>query len=521
MKNSKLEVVPEETGSKLTVAAAEIPKGIPLCPFRVSSKATIVDDSEEFTASDEPLSKLGSDKDGLPRRLTAIEWYRLHSNTYGVTSFTAIERVLHSIEQSPSKMVELDFNRCGYSNLHIQIALDALLRIRPTWVTVLDLSHNQSINSSLARFLGNALQELQTIAYLSLSYCTLDDECVSILSDALSNSGVTTLHAEHCQITDRGGSALFRALAYSDCIEKLFLSWNQLEVASGVAIGAFLAVQRTTISELHLAGNQLYREQSAIPLLKGLIGNEAITYLDLSWNGLRGEEIARTLLKAVQQTKLLYLSLEHNLLATEEMPVLVKLMAKSESLQELHLGGNYLTEECSIDLIKAFTRSSSMLVLSLGPHYFITTRAVKLCRLCRKRNPQKTIIYRGVLLNNPPRPVDVQEMLLDRARFLATKPKKPKLKRDFGHLMLQLQALVSRTSSDGEDPATVSRDEFAKAVKTFRVKLDRPLLEAMMDAFAVGRDQVNVAAMATKYLTKHPTAERPVEKSAERRTKAK
>ncbi|XP_050091763.1 uncharacterized protein LOC126575220 [Anopheles aquasalis] len=518
MKNSKLEVIPGESESKLEVAAVDV-RMVPLCPFRVDSKATIVDDSEEFTAPHEPLSKLGSDKDGLPGRLSAIEWYRLRSNTYGVTSFAAIERVLRTIEISPSAMVGLDLNRCGYSSLHIQIALDAVLRIRPTWVTVLDLSHNQSMNTSLARFLGNALQELQTIAYLSLSYCTLDDECVSILSDALSNSGVSTLHAEHCHITDQAGSILFRALAYSDCIEKLYLAWNHFEVASGIAIGAFLATQRTTISELHLAGNRLHAEQSAIPLLKGLAGNEAITYLDLSWNGLRGEEIARTLLKAVQQTKkLMHLSLEHNLLATEEMPAVVKLVAKSESLQELHLGGNYLTEECSIDLIKAFTRSTSMAVLSLGLDYFITNRAAKLCQLCRKRNPQKTIIYRGVLLSNPPRPVDVQEMLLDRARYLASKPKKPKLKRDFGHLMLQLQAAIR----SGQDQTTVTRDEFVKAVKTFRIKLDRPLLEAMMDAFAVGRDNVNVAAMATKYLTKHPTSKRPdEEKRTERRTKAK
>ncbi|XP_035777884.1 uncharacterized protein LOC118458992 [Anopheles albimanus] len=519
MKHSKLNVVSEESESKLDATAMEIQR-VSQCPFRVDSKATIVDDSEEFTVSDEPLRKLGSDNDGLPRRLSAIEWYRLRSNTYGVTSFAAVERMLRSIEISHSALMEFDLNRCGYSNLQLQIALDALLRIRPTWVTVLDLSHNHSINPSLARYLGNVLQELQTIAYLSLSHCTLDDECVAILSDALSNSGISTLHAEHCHMSDMGGSVLFRALAYSDCIEKLFLGWNRLEIASGVAIGAFLATQRTTISELHLAGNLLYSEQSGIPLLKGLAGNEAITHLDLSWNGFRGEEIARTLLKAVLQTKLMYLSLEHNLLATEEMPALVKLVAKSESLQELHLGGNYLTEDCSVDFIKAFTRSSSMVVLSLGLNYFITSRAAKLCQLCCKRNPQKTVIYRGVLLNNPPRPIDVQEMLLDRARFLASKPKKPKLKRDFGQLMLQLQALVSKVPS-AQDQPTVTRDEFAMAVKTFRIKLDRPLLEEMMDAFAVGRDHVNVAAMATKYLTKHPMTERPVEKSTERRTKAK
>lgn len=114
MKNSKLNVVLEESESKLDGTAMEIQR-VSQCPFRVDSKATIVDDSEEFTVSDEPLRKLGSDNDGLPRRLSAIEWYRLRSNTYGVTSFAAVERMLRSIEISPSALVEFDLNvSCRY-----------------------------------------------------------------------------------------------------------------------------------------------------------------------------------------------------------------------------------------------------------------------------------------------------------------------------------------------------------------------------------------------------------------------
>lgn len=128
------------------------------------------------------------------------------------------------------------------------------------------------------------------------------------------------------------------------------------------------------------------------------------------------------------------------------------------------------------------------------------------------RDPSKTISYQGVLMANPPRPVDVPEMLLDRCRFLGFKPKKKKLKRDLGHLMLQLQQLES---------APLERDAFVATVKKFRIKLDRPLLEALMDAFPTGKRQVDGAAMAVKYLGKYPTEPPPPKVKKAKKKKGK
>lgn len=127
-----------------------------------------------------------------------------------------------------------------------------------------------------------------------------------------------------------------------------------------------------------------------------------------------------------------------------------------------------------------------------------------------KRDPTKSIIYQGVLLSNPPRPVDVPEMLLDRCRFLGFKPKKKKRKRDLGHLMLQLQKL--------ENPL-LEREDFIAMVKKFRIKLDKSLLGSLMDAFAE-RKLIDSAAMAVKYLGKYPT-ELPPEKPKKAKKKRK
>uniref|UniRef100_A0A182JX38 Uncharacterized protein n=1 Tax=Anopheles christyi TaxID=43041 RepID=A0A182JX38_9DIPT len=69
----------------------------------------------------------------------------------------------------------------------------------------------------------------------------------------------------------------------------------------------------------------------------------------------------------------------------------------------------------------------------------------------------------------------------------------------------------------GDAESTVlTREEFELALKQFRVKLDRPLLEELMDAFEVPKKMVDTSAMALKYLSKHPT-ERPIVKSAKRK----
>ncbi|XP_053660046.1 uncharacterized protein LOC128709088 [Anopheles marshallii] len=474
-----------------------------ICPFRVSSQSSVVDDAEEFAFLEDPCSRLAS-TDGDDEPHTVSEWYRRQCFIYSATTFRNIEELLQSIEQNPSANVELDWNRCGYTNLHIQIALDAVLRTRPQCLTRLDLCRNRLFNSSLACLVANVLQELQTIVQLTLSYNTINDECMGILCNALSNSGVCLLEAAYCQISDRAGSLLFGALMYSDCIESIDLSWNHLDISSGPAIGRFLSTQRT-LKELVLIGNHLYHgEQCIVPLLVGTIGNDTLEHLDLSWNGLRGEEFGRAILKAIPQTKLKRLKLEHNLLRGLEMSFVARMMKKSETLEQLWLGSNMFEDNVTLDLVRTFVRHPTLNVLSLGSFHFVSQAVAKLCRLGLRKNPTKMIIYQGVLRAEPARPVDVQEMLLERCRFLALKPKKIKLKRDIGHLMLQLAAAEN---------TILAREEFLLVVKRFRVKLDRSLVEALMDAFEVPKKLVDTGAMARKYLTKHPT-EPPIVKPA-------
>lgn len=127
------------------------------------------------------------------------------------------------------------------------------------------------------------------------------------------------------------------------------------------------------------------------------------------------------------------------------------------------------------------------------------------------RDPSKLITFQGILLANPPRPVDFPEMLLDHCRFLGFKPKKKNNKRNLGHLMLQLRSL--------EEPLMPPKD-FQAAVKKFRIKLDKSLMGTLMDTFSERR-LVDTGAMATKYLQKYPTEPPPIEEKKKTKKKNK
>lgn len=367
--------------------------------------------------------------------------------------------------------------------------------------------------------LANLLQLSRRIARLDFSHCTLSDgEVVKILTDALSTSTVRSVNLSHCQLSDTGGVELFKALSMSDCIEEVDVSWNQLQHRSGVAAGLFLGLS-PTIRELNLEGNYLYLEKECIvPFLKELAKNQSLKMLNLSWNALRGSLFGSALLKAIVASGLEVLNLEMNCLRSEEALSLLKAFRKCERLREIFLGGNFFSEDDLKELVKAFGRNPNMSLLSLGQYQFVSkvtgrvglscldssidfhSYKLQLSKRFMNRDPSKRITYQGVLMANPPRPVDVPEMLLDRCRFLGFKPKKKKRKRDLGHFMLQLQKL--------ENPL-LERDDFLAMVKKFRIKLDKSLNESLMDAFTE-RKLVDGAAMAVKYLAKYPTEPPPV-----------
>uniref|UniRef100_A0A1Q3FTA4 Putative leucine-rich repeat protein n=1 Tax=Culex tarsalis TaxID=7177 RepID=A0A1Q3FTA4_CULTA len=514
---------PPESPPDVTESAHELPPDdalpqpvrLRICPFRgADSQSTIVDESEEFPEPVDPWKRLAEDPE-RDRKRSFMELYRTECRKYGVTPLGYVKDILGRVDTGLPEQVEVDLNRFGLSNLQTQIVLDCLAVACPERLALVDLRHNLLMSVPMAHAVANLLQAAQNIRELDLSHSRLsDDQVVAVLAKALSTSSIRKLNLARCHISDAGGAVLFGELVLSE-IREVDVSWNRLEHRSGVAVGLFLA-GCPTVEELNLEGNLLYVEkESIVPLLKQLTKNEGLKKLNLAWNALRGPLFGQALFKALTTCGLEVINLEMNYMQSEEAVFLLKIFKKCESLREIFLGGNFFAEDDLKELVKFFGRNPNMKVLSLGKYQFVNKIAGRLSRRFMNRDPSKTVTYQGVLMSNPPRPVDVPEMLLDRCRFLGLKPKKKKLKRDLGHLMLQLQQL------DGGG-TVLERDAFAAAVKKFRIKLDRPLLEALMDAFPTGKKQVDGAAMAAKYLGKYPTEPPPPKvKKAKKKKKGK
>ncbi|XP_053686109.1 uncharacterized protein LOC128735646 [Sabethes cyaneus] len=490
---------------------------IQFCPFRgVSSKSTIVDESEEFPEPIDPLGLLEEEPPLIVQKRNYLQLYLDESRKYGVTPLGYVREILEKVDEGSEKMMEIDLNRFGCSNLQVQILLDCLAQACPDRMTKLNLDHNLLMNNALACHLADFLHVAQGITELSIANCHLNDvEAVKVLAEALSTSSVQRLNLASCQLGDAGGAVLFRALTLSDSIQFIDVSWNRLEHSAGFAAGQFLS-GNSTLEELILEGNRLYLEKECIvPFLKELAKNGTLRKLNLAWNALQGASFGKALYKALIGSAVEVLNLEMNCLRSEEAHDLLRVFRKCDTLREIHLGGNFFAVDEMKELVKQFAKNPVLKLLSLGKYQFVSKVTGRLSKRFMTRDPTKQITFGGILLANPPRPVDVPEMLLDRCRFLGFKPKKKKRKKDLGHLMLQLQRL--------EQPL-ISREDFIATIKKFRIKLDKSLMGSLMDTFG-DRKLVDTGAMASKYLEKYPTEPPPVKqkkkKSAKRKKKNK
>lgn len=57
---------------------------------------------------------------------------------------------------------------------------------------------------------------------------------------------------------------------------------------------------------------------------------------------------------------------------------------------------------------------------------------LQLIEKIKKRNKKLQITYQGTMMTNPPQEPNFKDILMDRIKFLAQKPKKAKLKKNMG-----------------------------------------------------------------------------------------
>lgn len=130
---------------------------------------------------------------------------------------------------------------------------------------------------------------------------------------------------------------------------------------------------------------------------------------------------------------------------------LMPAVAKSSSLRELYFGENPWTEKDWKSILNVCQKPSNLNILDLGMHTYLTEDCVKvqkklkirldvvcisfqfqLIRRGMRTNPELEIIYKGQIKEQPAEVVNFKNILVDRLKALAMKPKKKKLRKNMG-----------------------------------------------------------------------------------------
>lgn len=257
------------------------------------------------------------------------------------------------------------------------------------------------------------------------------------------------MNLANCNISDDGGEAIARSFFINHKCEALNLSGNRLGLNFAKVFEEVLKDNKM-LRWLDLSHNSLYEDHAIVHILKGLQENEMLECLNLSWNALGGEPFGKILSKSIKSSKLRVLNMENNRMATFELKKLALGVKFSKTLEEVYLAGNMMLNGEDVNFINAFTSKKSVLsLMSFGRWFHLSQDAFRVCfrfrfdhlmtlsslqllRDIKLYKPDIEVIYKGVILPNPPRPVVMLDVLADRAKALAMKPKNKILKRDMG-----------------------------------------------------------------------------------------
>lgn len=132
-------------------------------------------------------------------------------------------------------------------------------------------------------------------------------------------------------------------------------------------------------------------------------------------------------------------------IADQIMPAL----SKSSSLRELYLGANPWKEADWKNILNVYQKPSDLTILGLGVHTYLTADCVKviyhsylglfrtsfrfqIVRRATTVNSELKIIFKGQIKDRPVEDANFKNILVDRLKALAMKPKKKKLRKDMG-----------------------------------------------------------------------------------------
>ncbi|XP_078034384.1 uncharacterized protein LOC144468642 [Augochlora pura] len=366
-------------------------------------------------------------------------------------------------------------------------------------VDVVDLTGNW-LSEDACYHLSELLQTNNTIHKMVLAGCRIGPKGAWRLQDGISDSQtLAELDVSECNLGAEGFAYIAEAVCQSDHLKELIMNDNQLDEACANDLNHLITAS-DTLTKLRLSWNSLYSAETWKKLCKALETNEVLEELDLSWNALGNECVNYLRLLLSHSPPVKKLIMTGNRFNEEDAAIIARGLAKNETLEELHIGNNPLKAEGALELIRAVTPQvspgSQLRVLDLS-HIWAKKNALPELQTIEEDRPSLEVKLEGILSNHKIVGPDVMALIFKRANYEAMKPKKKKLRKNFGHFILSLE--------DG----IVPKSRFIQLVKSFKLKLSPTLLDAITKAFAGSKNTVNLDLLKSVYITQYPDTEPP------------
>ena len=158
---------------------------------------------------------------------------------------------------------------------------------------------------------------------LNLSGNNIDDKGIALISTALqTNTTVTRIGIDFCDMSDDGAESLARALTVNTTLQKLVVRYNDIS-DTGIAHIATALRTNNTLKKLAIGGKTV-TDEGALSLAAALTANSSMEYLELYWSYTHLDSTLKNIGECVSKSTLRKLHLVMNIPGSGEAPVTEK-----------------------------------------------------------------------------------------------------------------------------------------------------------------------------------------------------
>lgn len=325
-----------------------------------------------------------------------------------------------------------------------------------------------------AYHLGEMLSTNSTLVELNLEGCRIGPEGARrLFSGIIGNRHLSILDLSRNELDEAGGEHFAEAIFRGADIKEIYLRKNNLGSKTAAALAVAFETHNKLI-HIDLSWNNFFNPASACVLLNKLEENEYLEYLNLSWNGIYGPHIAESLRNVMLCPNLNHLDLSNNKFQGEDIDILIENMNKAKQLVTFNLSSNPLTPDDALKVVKKMKLAAVKCKHLNLDNVCVNVDFLLLLERIMKMKSKKdvTVTHGDVMRKFVGKGTDPRELVLNRAEFLAKKPKRRPV--DVALIFLQLAK---------DEKQTLSTKELSTVIKKTGASLDNNLIEAFANSF--------------------------------------